>query len=47
MIVTHVNIHHKEVKSDMLYFGVFTRMSQDFHLYTVLHMRQFMIRCVT
>ena len=47
MIVTHVNVYHREVKSDMPYFGVFTRRFVHFHLYTVLHMRQFMIHCVT
>ena len=47
MIATHANIHDKEVKSNMPYFGVFNRMFVHFHLYTVLHMKQFMIHCVT
>ena len=34
MIATHVNIHDKEVKSNMPYFGVFNRMFVHFHLYT-------------
>ena len=34
MIATHVNFHDREVKSGMPYFGVFTRMSVHFHLYT-------------
>ena len=34
MITTHVNIHDREVKSIMPYFGVFNRMFVYFHLYT-------------
>ena len=33
MIATHVNFHHREVKSSMPYFGVFTRMFVHFHPY--------------
>ena len=45
MIATHANIHDREVKSNMPYFGVFNRRFVHFHLYT--DMRQFMIHCVT
>ena len=33
MIATHVNIHDREVKFIMPYFGVFNRMFVHFHLY--------------
>ena len=34
MTATNVNIHDREVISNMSYFGVFNRMFVHFHLYT-------------
>ena len=34
MTATHVNIHDREVMSNMSYFGVYNRMFVHFHFYT-------------